>query len=313
MGQYRIKSIRINVLFLMAAISMAYYFSEMRLGLTLTYENATPARLVEGTAAAPYQFRALLPWLVGGLLRLGITDAAVPQIFRLLEFLSSLSLVIAFRVFLSLFFKNRLLVSVLALSIFLVLPFNLLHTYWYPSDIPSVLFFTLGLILLYRRKWFWYYLLFVVASFNRETTLFLTFVFFFINLDQLSITRLAGHTAAQLVLWVLIKSAVQSIYPNNLGQGAIQLTLEDTLQFLLQPGGWFWVLPNWGLTWILALIGYRRLEDQFIKRSLWVIGPVFVVMLLVGKVDELRIYTELTPIVLTTALLSLQILFQQES
>jgi hypothetical protein len=106
---------------------------------------------------------------------------------------------------------------------------------------------------------------------------------------------------------------VQSIYPNNPGQGAIQLTLEDNLHFLLQPGGWFWVLPNWGLTWILALIGYRRLEDQFVKRALWVIGPVFIVMLLVGKVDELRIYTELTPIVLTTALLTLQILFQQES
>jgi hypothetical protein len=34
-------------------------------------------------------------------------------------------------------------------------------------------------------------------------------------------------------------------------------------------------------------------------------------MMVVGKVDELRIYAELTPVVLTAALLSLQTLFQQ--
>jgi hypothetical protein len=65
------------------------------------------------------------------------------------------------------------------------------------------------------------------------------------------------------------------------------------------------------MTWILALIGYRKLKDRFVRRSLWVIAPLFAVMMVVGKVDELRIYAELTPVVLTAALLSFQTLFQQ--
>jgi hypothetical protein len=89
----------------------------------------------------------------------------------------------------------------LAFTILLALPFNLLYTYWYPNDIPAVLFFTLGLIAFYRRSWPWYYLLFVVATLNRETTLFLTFLFVVTNLDRLSLKQLAGHTAVQLFIW----------------------------------------------------------------------------------------------------------------
>lgn len=291
---------------------MAYYFSELRLGLNIIYENATPAMLVDGTAETPYQYRVLLPWLVRGFLALGVRETAVPLLFSILEFLSTLALVVAFRSYLSLFFNHLLLRSVLAFSIFLVLPFNILHTYWYPYDIPSILFFVLGLAALYRKQWLWYYILFILGTINRETTLFLTIVFIVTCLGQLKWKRLAGHVVIQGFIWLLIKALIQSIYTGNPGQGAFQLTLLDNLQFLLQPGALLWVLPSWGLTWILALIGYRHLKDPFVKRALWVIVPFFAVMMLVGKVDELRIYAELTPIVLSAALLSLQNLFHQE-
>jgi hypothetical protein len=273
--------------------------------------NATPALMVVGTAETPYHLRVVLPWIVQGLLGLGLPDPALMLLFRVFVLLSSLFLVIVFRAYLSLFFNHLLLASVLAFSIFLVLPSNLLHTYWYAYDIPAVLFFALGILLLYKRKWPWYYLLFVVATINRETTLFLTFIFIATNIGQLPIKRLAGHTVGQLMIWLVIKTLLQSMYADNPGQGAFQLTLTDNLQFLFQPGGWLWLLPNWGMTWILALIGYRKLKDRFVRRSLWVIAPLFAVMMVVGKVDELRIYAELTPVVLTAALLSLQTLFQQ--
>ena len=105
---------------------------------------------------------------------------------------------------------------------------------------------------------------------------------------------------------------VQSIYAANPGQGAFQLTLADNIQYLLQPSGWLWLLPTWGFAWILVLIGYRHLPDQFVQRSLWIIPPFFGVMLMVGKIDELRIYADLMPIVLAAALLSLRHFFQQE-
>jgi hypothetical protein len=39
----RTTSFRINTLFLIVAIIATYYFSELRLGLNLIYENSTPA------------------------------------------------------------------------------------------------------------------------------------------------------------------------------------------------------------------------------------------------------------------------------
>lgn len=309
----RTATFRTNLLFLIVAIIAAYYFSELRLTMNVVYEKATPAQLVAGTAETPYQLRVLLPWLVGGMVRLGLPETAVTGAFQVLEFFSLLGLVVAFRAYLGLFFSHLLLASVLAFTIFFVLPFNLLYTYWYPYDVPAVLFFTLGLIALYRRAWGWYYLLFVVATLNRETTLFLTFLFVVTGWGKLPLKRLAGHTAVQLIIWVGIRTAVQSIYADNPGEGAFQLTLADNLQFLLQPAGWLWLLPTWGFTWIVALIGYRHLTDLFVRRSLGVVLPLFGVMLVVGKIDELRIYADLTPVVLAAALLSLQWLFERQA
>jgi hypothetical protein len=106
MIQDRNTTFRINILFLIVAIGAAYYFSELRLGLNIIYENATPAMMVEGTAETPYQLRVLLPWMVQGLLGLGLPDTALMLMFRVFEFLSSLFLVIVFRAYLSLFFQS---------------------------------------------------------------------------------------------------------------------------------------------------------------------------------------------------------------
>lgn len=304
---------RINIIFLMVALIMAYYFSELRFGVNSIYENATPMQMVLGTAETPYQYRVLLAWLVKGLLLLPMMpETAVDGIFQVLEFLSVFALLVAFRVFLSLFFHHLLLASVLTFTLFYILPFNLLFNFWYPYDIPSLLFFTLALIALYRHSWGWYFLIFIPASFNRETTLLLTFLFVIVNWDVIPTKKLAIYTAVQLVVWVVIKLGLQNLYITNPGT-AVQFTLIDNLRFLAQPGGWLWFLPNWGMLWVLVLIGYRWIADRFVKRALWVVFPLFLIMLLVGNIYELRIYAELIPIILLASLLIIQALFKMES
>lgn len=304
---------RINIIFLMIALIMSYYFSELRFGLNSIYENATPMQMVLGTAETPYQLRVLLPWIVKCVLLIPtMPETAVNGIFQVLEFLSIFSLLIAFRAFLLLFFRHLLLASVLTFTLFYTLPFNLLYNFWYPYDIPSLLFFTLVMIALYRQSWGWYYLLFIPASINRETTLLLTFLFAIVNLGIMPTKKLAIHLFAQLVIWMAIKLGLQSIYMANSGE-AFQFTLIENLQFLSQPGGWFWFLPNWGMLWVLVLIGYHWITDRFVKRALWVVFPMFVIMLLVGNIYELRIYAELIPIILLASLLIIQALFKMES
>lgn len=64
------------------------------------------------------------------------------------------------------------------------------------------------------------------------------------------------------------------------------------------------------MSWLLAVIGYRQIEDALVRRSLLVAIPWFIVMLFVGVIIELRIFGELLPIFLSAALLVLQANFK---
>ena len=45
---------------------------------------------------------------------------------------------------------------------------------YYPYDIPSLTFFAAGIILFMQKKWLWFYPVFILACFNRESACFIT-------------------------------------------------------------------------------------------------------------------------------------------
>ena len=157
-------------LFLTATLLFSVYFTQVRYSLNEEYGRATFAALLDYSAAIPFQCRILIPWLVNGLssflVPLSIIDSPV-RLFKVIDLFSVFSLVVVFRWYVSLFLKNYTSSAILALSIFYVLPFNYLlpriNAFLYPSDIPAVAFFCLGLVLLYRQDWLRYYPLFQEA------------------------------------------------------------------------------------------------------------------------------------------------------
>lgn len=306
------RKFRINIIFLLVSIIFAYYFAQLRFGMNLVYENASPAQLVAGTAELPYQFRVLIPWTVGAVMALPFISGGVEmELFRLVEFSFLFVLAISFRAFLMLFWPNLLSSSMLTCLLFYVLPFNTLYTYWYPYDIPAVAFFVLGLILLYRQQWAWYYPLFILATLNRETSLFLTGIFILTLWGKMPVRQILGHVAAQLFIWLAIKAMLQSLYPSNMGS-TFQLTFFENLQTLFQSFSALWLVTNWGMLWVLVLVGWRKLQDPFLQRALLIVHPFLGIMFVVGQIDELRIYTELIPLILAGAILTLITFIKQE-
>lgn len=297
-------------LFLAAAFIIAVYFTNLRFIFSKEAERATLYSLIEGNADIPFQYRALVPWIVGFLYRLNLPFLDSPiRLFQIVEFLSVFFLIIAFRSYISLFIKNDIIASLFSFSMVFILPFNYIFysrncgALYYPSDIPSILFFTIGLILIYRKNLLIYYPLFIIATFNRETTIFLTLIYLFTSIERNKIIPVLSHCFFQAVIWLLIKKYLAVLYADNQGPGLFLDTFFMNLSIIANPAKVGLIASSFGFIWIAVIFYLKLITDKFIKRSLLVVVPFLFGMFIVGAITELRIYGELTPVILSAFLL----------
>lgn len=68
-----------------------------------------------------------------------------------------------------------------------------------------------------------------------------------------------------------------------------------------------------GFLWIPTFFYFRLIEARFVKRSLLVIFPFFLVMMLAGNIIELRAYGELISVVLVAFLLIIKELLKRKT
>jgi hypothetical protein len=309
------------LIFITLASLMSYYYVSLEWTYSRIYMSGNLISIMEGTADQPWQYRILIPKLVGFIyknIHLPLLDSAY-KVFFAVETLSLILLVIVFGYYLALTLKNTLHGFVLSFTLFLVLPFNFLFprydilsvnymlpnllyfpdcfSLYYPYDTPSLLFFTVGLILLYKRRWTPYYLLFAITTLNRETTCFLTFVYLFTAYGKDGKKTVALHCTAQFLIWIAIKYALLQIYANNPGviqQSGIFLNLE----ILSNPANYIHIMSTMGFVWLPAILFYRLIGDDFVRRSLLVAIPFAVAIFLGAQFAELRDYCELIPVFL---------------
>lgn len=295
---------RTNLLFLAAAVVLSLHTVPYELRVCFPppdHGQDSPEALVAGTASTPYQYRVLVPLLVRGLLRLHVVEPATQMAaFAAIQVGVLVLLAFTFRRYLSRFIPDRILSSIAALTLYAVLPFNYFNLPYYPYDIPSVLFFTLGLLLIYEEKWRWFFPLFVAATVNRETSIFLAVVTLFVHFGRYRPRLLALLVGSQLAIWAVIKAALWVIYQQNrwMGYGLYEFQLKVNIATLFNhPIKGVIALATWGCLWIAVLVWRSRIHDPYLKRTLWVV-PVFIGgMLFAGFVIELRIYGEVLPIV----------------
>jgi len=187
----------------------------------------------------------------------------------------------------------------------------LLNILFYPSDIPSILFFTLGLRFLVERRWAVYYPLFILATFNKETTCFLTVAMIALYWDHDRPARLALHVAAQAIVWIAIKLLLGHLFAANSGEGTFEHHMRVNLSFLasfmLRPTTWNWRrVLIFGGAWALVPLEWSQLP-QAMRRLAWVAAPFAVGMFCVGVLSEVRVFGELDPIILAPAMYGLWI------
>ena len=305
--------------FVVLALIVAYDFTFIRFSLSQQYIRSTLTDLVSGKATTPFQYRVLIPWLVKALyetLAHFRFTASTGQLFWFMEFIAAFFLLAAYQAYLSLFFKDQLTRAILPFTIVLILPFNFLLSrtgvYYYPWDTPSLLFFTLGLVFLYKKNWTLYYPLFVIGLFNRETIAFLTFIYLFAALGKNRLKTTAFHCSLQLLIWISIKLFLYRLYIHNPGTGFFQHHFSSNLSYLTNPANYPILFSCMGFIWIPAILGYRLVKDDFARRSILVFIPFSLTLLFAAKIGELRHWAELIPVILTAFLLVIKELVKRE-
>jgi hypothetical protein len=79
----------------------------------------------------------------------------------------------------------------------------------------------------------------------------------------------------------------------------------------MDPISLFQVVSSLGFLWIFPLLGWRWLEEPFLRKACLVV-PLFAgALFFVGNVQEIRIYGEMIPVVLPAALLIMGRMFVQ--
>ena len=194
--------------------------------------------------------------------------------------------------------------------------YALLNELYYPADMAGLVFFIWGLTLLLERRMAWYYPVFILATFNRETSCFLIVAMLALEVGRLPAGWLTLHLLAQSLLWLGIKLLLNRWFAGNHGQGTFENHFHENLVFFSTLVGypdtithfpWSWSIRRvltFGGIWALIPLGWKNTPAPA-RRLLWVALPFFAGMLVVGRFSEARIFGELIPILAVPALYGL--------
>ena len=301
------------------AVTLAALYTAGRFVFNGETIHAPLQALTDGTALLPFQYRALVPWCVRVLTEavptLGRVDLRV--VYAPFEMAAAVGVYGAFAYLLRVLGMARPSAAVAALGVFAPLAFNLVapwryNAIYFPYDTPSVAAFTLGLALLLDGRMKPYYALFVVATLNRETTCFLTMAYVLLAVGRERPGRVAAHAAAQTSLWVVVKAILTFVYASNApldGQtgGLFAGMVGRSARILVSvPGLVYIAFVTMGGLGVVAWLLRGRVSDPRLGRLAWVGVPFLAGMAVVGELMEVRIYSELIPLVAAALVLAVR-------
>lgn len=310
---------------LVASVIFTYYYFLY----THEYPPGSAERIANFTADKVFQTRLLIPIISDSLLPLIPTlkvlfQWAVPYSIDYDVILQVINLIALFLLLISLPKLLECLGSRIShwLTLIILIPMSWNYIIingvidgaglYYCYDIPSLTFFSIGLILFIKKKWGWFYIAFVLATLNRESSCFISMGGFlllakFSNFNLKSFLTenkiLLFHISIQALVWTSIKMVLHHIFKNNPGE-----FFEEPHSMILFLSGIandqvHWAMENafWFLTlfmgiWIAPLILYKQLSQQ--GRRFLLVGIIYLIVAIFrSNMMETRVYNELNVIV----------------
>ncbi|WP_423821464.1 hypothetical protein V5738_14105 [Salinisphaera sp. SPP-AMP-43] len=324
-----------------AACLASTLMTGLQITATAPFKLASFERLIQFQANEPFQCRVLVPALAAGLQHLAPLGTTL--IFAAIEWLFWLLLiVVAHRALVSCHIGcSELARRMLALTILVPMGVQLLvpdlhiksgagwvdgllelgqwriwPLFYYPYDLPAAVF-TLGLVLLLlrlrrapsRRDLAVFALIFVLATLNRETTIFLLPCMVLLLWRQWPPGRVVQLLISLVVLFLAIELPLYWLFgdlpnPNRrIMATQYETHLLENLGFFTSPFYTAWFLTRFagGLA-LIVLFWWRWVGGPLRLVLIGYALPLFLFGLWVGRLPEHRIFAEIVPLVWLSAL-----------
>jgi hypothetical protein len=183
------------------------------------------------------------------------------------------------------------------------------HDFGFLYDLPSLGLFSLALWLLHKRRTLLFAAVFVIATLNRETAIFL--LLFYLATEAAEGNRLAPKkllawkplvvTLALAGFWIAWRIHVTRLYRGHTSEADMNLGVN--IVYFLYPSIWPQLAGVAAYTLPLLALYQKHLHSMELR--LWLaIAPVWLaVMLIEGQVVEIRLFGELIPLFAVVAAL----------
>lgn len=290
------------VLYIFVIAVFSLHFASLRMSRP-QYKLASVGQIALSQSVAPYQYRSLLPVLAK---EMHILVPLSWGIKTLEGYRYGFEIVFTFGLFVVfLLYMRSLSYSLLAcvLGLFLM-SHALIVTYLIPReypfyfiyDIPGLFFFTGGLLLIQKKNWVLFYLLYPFAVWNRETICFLAIIFIFVNKNVLPNRKIVIHVLTQASIWLAVKGSLMIAYSesvSSLAHGNSWMLNIKNFSTITFYGA---MLSSVGYLWIPVLLLWQNVQNVVVRKSLSVVLPFCAAMFIVGNYVEIRIFGELIPL-----------------
>lgn len=183
---------------------------------------------------------------------------------------------------------------------------------YYPYDIPSLTFFAAGIVLFLKKKWLWFYPVFILACLNRESACFITMGGFLLTFQKgeskfvdffKTNRKMITQVIAQASIWLTSRLILSYSFRDNPGFffEHPHSMIDFTAKIWSGEPHWAMSNPRWFLTlfagvWIVPLLLWKNLTGP-LKRLLF-LGLVYLLVLFFrSNMMETRVFNELNVIV----------------
>jgi hypothetical protein len=309
------------VLALVALVFTKYYF----LFTSEYYPPAYADKVAKFEADKVFQKRFLVPVTANFISH--NTTLSFDHSLKFIITISTLGLLFYFKKTLEIFTKNH---ASHYWCLLLLIPvgwnYMFINSIFHSYDIPSLFFYCLGLHLFLNKKYFLFYIIFAVATFNRESTCFISISIALLLSKFSSKYRLKDnfvrnfslirHLLAQAALWFLIVLIISWLVKDspgrsyeltysmrefiaNMWNGAPSWPFLNTETFLGNPRCF---LTLFGCTWVLIPFLWKYIPGDC-KKLLLLIPIYMIPAILFANLMETRVYHELN-VVITLAFIS---------
>ncbi len=309
---------RIIYIVIVLIVSTGIFFSYLYVTGSWNFDPATFPAMMEGTADRPYVYRVLMPLISKSMARIipewfvGLSQKAPDTLKTMINSLSQgvyirdaiLAVSLMYLSLVGFIFAEGTLLKELEYSddaqraipmllAILILPLTMYHGYIY--DLPQLFLFTLGLIFLLRRQWPLYLPLLILATLNKETSIFLVVIFalyFFRSLDRKTYIILL---AAQTIIYLVVHGWFMYLYRNNPGDILVWTLNLHITQYTKYPITFLVTLFFFGGILFMVFKGWRS-KPFFLRISFIVFFMMLVLFFVGGREMEFRVFIDILPI-----------------